>query len=273
MLTLVTAQNSQSGTLQLPLQDSSDGYSVKDIQGLGPVKATLTSSQLAQMDGGQLHNARREPRNILMKIGLEPDYVSTTVPSLRAALYEFFMPKSRVTLGFSFDDVLTGVTDCVVESADTNMFTADPGFDISLISYDPDFLAPDPVVVNGNTTSGTGTTTIPYPGTSDAGIIFSVTLTAASTAIKLYNTRPDLKTQIIDILGTFLAGDQIVINTCPKSKGITIIRSGLNISALFYLQLGSEWISLMNGDNKFRAYYTGTSLPYTVQYTARYGGF
>lgn len=273
MLTLVTAQNAQAGTLLLPLQDSSGGYSVKDIQGLGPVKATLTSSQLAQMDGGQLHNARREPRNILMKLGLEPDYVSNSVSSLRADLYEFFMPKSRVTMGFSFDDVLLGTTDAVVESADTNMFTADPAYDISLICYDPDFLSPDPVVVNGSTTSGTGTTTIPYPGTSDAGIIFSVTLTASSTAIKLYNTRPDLKTQIIDILGTFLAGDQIVINTCPKSKAITVIRSGLNISALFYLQLGSEWISLGKGDNKFRAYYTGTSLPYTVQYTARYGGF
>jgi hypothetical protein len=273
MLTLVTAQNPAAGTLLLPLQDSSGGYSVKDIQGLGPVKATLTSSQLAQMDGGQLHNARREPRNILMKLGLEPDYVSNSVASLRTDLYEFFMPKSMVTMGFSFDDVLTGITDCMVESADTNMFTADPEYNISLMSYDPDFLAPDPVIVNGSTTSGTATTTIPYPGTSDTGIIFSVTLTAVSTAIKLYNTRPDLKTQIIDILGSFLAGDQIVINTNPKQKAITIIRSGLNISALFYLQLGSEWISLGRGDNKFRAYYTGTSLPYTVQYTTRYGGF
>lgn len=273
MLTSVTVQNNRSGTLTLPLLDSSGGYSVKDIQGLDPGKAQLVSTQLATMDGGQLHNARREPRNITMKLGLEPDYVSTSVAGLRLALYDYFMPKSPVTLGFYFDEVLIGTILAVVESYEMNMFSADPEVDLSLICYDPDFYAPAPTTFSGNTVNTTVTSSINYPGNSDTGIIFTITFPSTATAIKLYNTRPDQLTQIVDILGSFSAGDQLVINTNQGSKAVTIIRSGLQIPGLAFLN-PSQWIQLMRGTNLFRAFYApGGSLPYTVQYTAKYGGF
>lgn len=273
MLTTVTVQNSRSGTLTLPLLDSSAGYSVKDIQGLDPGKAALVSTQLAQMDGGQLHNARREPRNITMKLGLEPDYVSTTVAGLRLALYDYFMPKTGVTLGFYFDGVLLATTYAIVESNENNMFSADPEVNISLICYDPDLYAPAPTTFSGNTVNTTVTSAISYPGNSDTGIIFTITFPSTATAIRLYNTRPDNVTQIVDILGSFLAADQLIINTNPGSKAVTVMRSGLAIPGLSYLQ-PSQWIALAKGTNQFRAYYApGGSLPYTVQYTAKYGGF
>lgn len=272
MLTMVTAQNSKAGTLLLPLQDSSGGYSVKDIQGLDPGKASLVSTQLAQMDGGQLHNARREPRNITMKLGIESDYLTNSVASLRTDLYDFFMPKLPVTMGFYFDDVLTATTDTVVESNEANMFTADPEVDISLIAYDPDFYAPAPAVLAGTTVNTTVTMNVNYPGNSDAGVIFTLTFPGSATALKLYNTRPDNVTQIIDLFGTFNAGDQLIVNTIQGQKAITVVRAGLPISALSYM-LPSQWISLQSGINKFRAYYTGSGISYTLQYTAKYGGF
>jgi hypothetical protein len=272
MLTMVKAMNSKLGVLELPLLDSSGGYSVKDIQGLDPVKATLVSTQLAQQDGGQLHNARREPRNITMKLGIESDYITNTVAGLRMALYDFFMPKLPITLGFYFDDILVGSTDVVVESAEANMFSADPEIAISAIAYDPDFYAPDPVIVSGTTTNTLTTTAINYSGNSDAGIIFTLTFPGTASALKLYNTRPDNVTQIIDLVGSFIASDQLIINTIPGQKAITIIRSGLQLSALSYMK-PSQWISLMAGQNDFRAYYTGSGISYTVQYTPKYGGF
>ena len=102
----------------LPLLDSSGGYSVKDIQGLDPGKASLVSTMLAQMDGGQLHNARRDPRNITMKLGIESDYLTNSVAGLRSGLYDFFMPKQSATLGFYFDDVLTALTTVTVMGAE-----------------------------------------------------------------------------------------------------------------------------------------------------------
>src|SRR5450756_1275481 len=92
MLTMVEITNQRNGTLQLPLLDASAGYVVRDVEGLSPVKATLTSSSMAQEDGAQPQNATRTTRNILLKIGLEPDYVTNDVQSLRSDLYDYFMP-------------------------------------------------------------------------------------------------------------------------------------------------------------------------------------
>ena len=220
MLTMVTVQNLAAGTLLLPLMDSSGGYSVKDIQGLDPVKATLVSSKLAQMDGGELQNARREPRNITMKLGLEPDYVTNTVASLRSNLYRYLMPKSLITFALYADDILFGSTEAVVESMENNMFSPDPANEIAL-----------------------------------------------------YNTRPDLVTNRVSLQGSFLPSDVLEINTNPGRKSVTVTRAGLPIPSLYYLDKDSSWISLKQGANLFRAYYVGTSIAYTVKYTAKYGGF
>ncbi len=272
MLTMVTVQN-PGGTLLLPLMDSSGGYVVKDVQGLDPVKATLTSSTLAQVDGAQAQHARREPRNIIMKLGLEPDYAVTSVAGLRSNLYNYLMPKSPVTFALYSDDVLWGTTDAVVESMENNMFTADPQVDVSLICYDPDFYAPAPTVVDGSTVSTSDTQTIAYPGTSDTGIKFTLTFPGTADEIRLYNQRPDQVLDILRITGSFLANDVLTVDTNPGSKKITVTRAGLTFSVLYYLDPTSTWISLMKGNNLFRAYYSGSAIDFSLEYTAKYGGF
>jgi Phage tail protein len=273
MLTMVTVDNIRSGMLLLPLMDASNGYVVREIQGLDPVKATLVSSKVAGVDGGQFHNSNREPRNILMKLGLEPDYVSNSVASLRSNLYRFLMPKSQITFALYADDALFGSTDAIVETCDNNMFSADPEVDVSLMCYDPDFHAPAPTVIQSNTVNGVTTQTISYPGTSDTGVIFRFTFPASASEVRLYNTRPDRITNVVDVQGSFLANDVLEINTNPLQKGVTVIRAGLEIPSLFYLDRSSTWISLAPGDNLFRAYYSGTPSPFTLEYTAKYGGF
>jgi Siphovirus-type tail component, C-terminal domain len=272
MLTMISVENIRDGVLQLPLMDVSGGYIVRDIQGLDPVKATLTSSQLAQMDGAQPQNARREARNILMKLGLEPDYVSTSVAGLRSGLYDYFMPKSAVTVGFHFDGVLFGKTDAIVESMDNNMFSADPQVDISLICYDPDFYAPDPTVMTGLTVGDLTTRVVPYQGSSDTGVRFTLTFPDAATELRLYNTRPDNVINILTVMGTFLAGDILTIDTSPGHKQVTVTRAGLTFSVLYWMDHSSTWISLTRGDNLFRAYYDGPAISYSLEYTARHGG-
>lgn len=273
MLTMVSAYNPQEGTLQLPLMDSSGGYIVKDIQGLDPVKATLTSSSLAQMDGAQLHNARREPRNIIIKLGLAPDYISNDVASLRSDLYNYFMPKSVVTFGLYRDDVLWGTTDAVVETMDNNMFSSDPEVDISLICYDPDFYSPSLTHSPGTTVNGLTTRAITYGGTSDAGVIFGFTFPAAASEVRLYNTKPDGTIQMMTIAGSFLLNDVLAVNTIPGKKSVILTRGGTPTPSLYYLDRLSTWIELARGVNQFRAYYNGAATAYTLDYTEKYGGF
>ena len=96
--------NARGSVLNFPLDDPSQGFIVRNIEGLGPVKATLVSTSFANMDGGQYHSSRREPRNIVLTLGLEPDYAMMSVADLRKQLYQFFMPKSQSTLDFHLFD-------------------------------------------------------------------------------------------------------------------------------------------------------------------------
>jgi hypothetical protein len=271
MLTLVEVTNARGDTLQLPMLDASAGYSVRDIGGLDPVKADLTTSSIAQRDGAQPQNARRDSRNITMKVGFEPDYVETTVQSLKTALYKWFLPKANIDMAFYLDDVLYVTTSGQVESCDNPMFTDDPEVDISVICYDPDFYGPDAETVSGNTVSDTNTTLITYEGSTEAGIIFEMTLDRDLDAFAIYNTTPENVIQVFSAAGTFLDGDTLRMNSVPGSRSFTLIRDMIESSGMFYSDPLSNWISLTNGDNQFRVFADGAAIPYSVTYTPKYG--
>jgi len=272
MLTMVTVQN-PSGVLFLPLTDASQGYVVKEVQGLDPVKASLTSSTMAQMDGALFQNARREPRNITMKVGLECDYISNTVAGLRKNLYDYLMTKGNVTFSLWVDLAKWAMTNAVVESVENNMFTADPEVDISLICFDPDLYAPSETVMDGMTTNSTDTVTIDYPGTSETGVKFEMVIPADAGEVRLYNTRPDQVVNMVRVTGNLLTNDLLTMDTNPGSKKITLTRNGLEFSVLYFLDQTSDWVSLMRGPNLIRAFYGGAPSPYTLTYTVKYGGY
>lgn len=272
MLTLVEATNVRSDTLALSLLDASNGYVVKDIQGLDPVNASLTTSTMAQRDGAQAQNARRDTRNITIKLGLEPDYLVSTVDSLRSALYGWFMSKALVDLALYKDDVLFAITSGQVESCENNMFSADPEVDISIICYDPDFYGPSAVTSSSGTVSTTDTTAINYEGNSDAGVIFTLSINRTMSDFTLYNTAPDNTLQSFIVNGSFVAGDVVRINSIPGQKSITLTRSSITSSILFWMDTSSSWITLQKGANNFRAFATGATIPFTLSYTPQYGG-
>lgn len=271
-LTQVNVQNAKNNVLTLPLSDTSGGFEVRDIQGLDPVKASLVSSQMAQVDGAQLQNTRRDTRNITMKVGIKPDYLQHTVQTLRTKLYDYFLPKASITLSFYLDGVVYATIQGTVESCENNMFSADPEVNISIICYDPDFYAPASVIVSGNTVASTALQAISYAGSSPAGIIFTLNVNRDIPGFKLYNTQPDGTLQIFDYEGTILNGDTVIITSIPLKKSAMITRNQQTFSGLYYVQAPSDWINLENGINDFRCFVTGAAIPYTIEYLAKYGG-
>lgn len=273
ILTRLEIQNVQGNTLALPLLDSSGGYIVKDIEGLDPVKATLTSAAMAQVDGAQPQSSRRDTRNITAKLGFAPNWATNDIRSLRANLYNYLLPKSSVLLNFFFDEVLYAKTQATVESFDNSMFSQDPEVALSLICYDPDFYAAASETIPGNTVTNTTTQTISYEGTSDTGFIFTLWPTAAGTGFTLYNTHPDNTAQVFNAPSLpYLAGDVITVNTIPGQKSITLKRSNVVTSVLYSVLPGSMWPTLAKGDNSFRCLFGTAGVPLTVKYTAKYAG-
>ena len=164
MLNLVEVRNQTGSLLALGLEDISQGVYIKEIDGLDPVKAVLVSSSFANMDGEQYQSARREKRNIVIKLALDPDYAGATVRQLRRRLYNFFMPKTAVKLRFWAEGEPTVDIQGRVESFDSPQFTKEPSATISILCFEPDFYDPNPNVIFENSVSTTATRRIEYSG-------------------------------------------------------------------------------------------------------------
>lgn len=273
MLTEVQATTAQGTMLSLPLGDVTEGYSVQNIDGLDPVKADLVSSSMATQDGEQYHSARREKRNIILTLGLEADYATTTTRKLRDRLYAFFMPKSEVTLRFISDDEPTVDIAGRVESLEAPLFSQVPKATISILNYDPDFVDTlHPVTLEQNSTSDLTTTEIDYDGTIEAGFDFEITIPRAISELSVYNTPEDNQVRAMDFAALLQAGDVLRFSTRPGSLGVTLIRGSDTGSLLYALSPYSDWIKLYPGKNRFRVAIAGAPVPYTINYTNRYGG-
>lgn len=272
MLTKVDAYNTRGEMLSLPLQDISGGFIIEDIDGLDPVKATIVSSQFATIDGEEFQSASREKRNILMKLGIEPDYMVTDVRSLRSHLYRFFMPKSQITLKFFNDDVHFVDIDGRVESCDATPFTKEPQMDISILCFKPDFVAPVSTVVPGNTVATSAEMGVTYQGSVETGFVFQLNVNRTMSGFTLYVRPPGGTFQAMEFVASLVAGDTVEISTVSRSKYARLTRGGVQSSLLYAVSPTAAWPQFFPGDNAVRVQAEGAAVPYTITYTAKYGG-
>lgn len=272
MLTKVEVRNPAGTLLTLTLDDDSSGYIVEEIEGLGPVKATLVSSSFATMDGVQYQSSRRDARNILIKIVLRPDYVTQTVRGLRQALYSYFMTKMEVSLRFYDSDGTIVNIMGRVESCDPPLFTREPRIDVSVICFDPDFLELTPITESGFTVSDTTEFAIDYEGTVETGFLFELLLDRSLTDFTIYHTPPDGSHRQLDFTASMISGDKLSISTIQGNKYVNLLRSGVSTSVLYGMPAQSNWIELQPGLNNLRVYAVGAAIPFNIIYTNRHGG-
>lgn len=272
MLTQVEVRNAAGTLLTMVLDDVSDGYVLKDVDGLDPVKVTIASSSFANLDGVQFQSAKREARNLIFKIGFEPDFVTTTGRSLRNGLYPWFMPKSVVNMRFFDSEGPTVEIVGRVEDFVAPPFTKEPGADISILCDDPDLVELTSETGSGNTVSDTTEFLIAYDGTVETGIEFTLNLNRTESDFVIYHRRPDNQITSLEFNASLLNLDVLVINTNVGQKAITLTRSGVQSSLLYGRSPQSDWFALQNGDNYFRFYATGAAIPFTYEYTNRHGG-
>lgn len=272
MLTKVEVRNSAGAVLTLPFQDVSGGYSLKDIDGLDPVKATIVTSSFANRDGVEYESARRDIRNIVMKIGFEPDWSQMDVKDLRNDLYQWMMPKRYVELRFYEDSGLIVSIVGRVESNDTPRFTADPDATVSIVCFLPDFIGMTTETINGNSVSGSTESVVNYVGTSETGFVFNLMVNRTITGFSLYQRGDDGIQYEMDFAADLQAGDVVSISTQPGNKYATLTRGGVADSILYAISPSSPWLVLTPGQNKVRLQISGAAIPYTIVYTDKYGG-
>lgn len=277
MFTKAELTTSDGRLLTLQLVEDSSGITIEDIDGLGPVKATLTASQIAGQDVSELQNAQRGPRNITMTLGLAPDPAVTSVNSLRRMVYSFFRPKSLLAMKFFVDDTDDTIEDGYltmgnVESCDPgSIFTQTPTLDISVMCYDPDFTDPVPVTISTLTTADTTPMAVDYDGTSPTGMLITVDVNTTLSEFAVYCVDPNGATSTMDVAYPFVAGDQVTINTISGSKYANLLRAGVTSSILFAISTQSTYVQFSPGGNSVRVFASGTNMPVSIVYTKRFG--
>lgn len=255
--------------LSLPLFEDSR-FPVNFIDGLGPVKADVSSGRYANRKKGYISGSTIGERNIVLTLELNPSYFDgESMESLRTELYRLAPPDGEVSLVFVTDGGRQLRTQGRVETSDTPLFVQSPMVQISI-------LCPDPFM-HGETKSQTfGRTSNAFMEVTVEGQ--EVTEFALTTATFTASTGYELlvegggKSQIFSCAGPFPSGRQLLINTEVGGK----IFEMNNQSMIHNMTASSSWPVLYPGLNTLRVRLSGGDLTvqnnHTLVFTERYIG-
>lgn len=272
MLSEVQATSNQGSLLTLSLGDISSGIYIRSIEGLDPVKATIVSTSYPSQTGDQYQSSKRETRDIILHLGLEPDYVSESPREVRQRLYEFFMPRTWVDLQFTDSSgLITSITG-MTESFDSDFFVQEPFADIVVRCFASDFVDPESVFDSFPSVSNTVMTPVDYIGTVETGITLHVFVNRTISGFTMYHTFPNGRLHQMDIAYPLVSGDSVKVVCEPGEKSITLTRGGVSSSILYAKSSQTDWIEFWPGANAYRVYIPGASINCIMTYFNRYGG-
>lgn len=284
MLTKVEVFSAQPGAPELSLGGffpNLDPVQIREIDGIGPVKADIVSTPFATADGELYQGASVGKRNIVMKLGFNPNWIDQTISSLRQLLYRYLLPKAWIKLRFHSDDLPILEIEGYVESCDPNIFSQDPEMVVSIICHKPDFIDVDATIIYGVVDDGSNIEEIDYTGTVDTGFEVRV---AGSVAVPAYTglvrvqawREPEVPSDLI-VDPVTINGDQYYKMSSAKSARRVLAinwESGEAANLLMYMTDESVWPVLRPGTNLFTVASApdGRGQEWTLAYYTRYGG-
>lgn len=252
------------------------GAAVSKIEGIGPPKATVNTSEAATIDGAFFNSSRIQQRNIVMTLILLFD---PTIEASRLETYKYFPVKRKVKLTFETDARICS-TYGYVESNEPDIFSDRVSTQISIICPDPFFYSEsitqtiffgvDPMfefpfsnesltsalLIMGNINRVTERTIV-YTGDAETGVTIIMHAIGPVKNVTIYNliTREFMRLytdRITELTGAaFSTGDEIIISTVKGDKYIMLLRAGEYTNILNCLDKDSNWFQLSKGDNLF----------------------
>lgn len=218
---------------------------VKDIQGLGPVQASIATQDFAFQDGAGFVSSRASTRNVVLTLGYKPrPMTGMDIQTLRRSLYPIFRPKGLVRMVFQSDYLRDVEIEGYVETHEPSIFSAEPEVQISILCLDPYFRSaivdtyalevPDNATYNS-----VGWTHVENTGDSPIGVTWDILLkdtmpdTADNLVIRLEQMTPQgevlqndlLNSKIKQVTGGVLRmNDRIMLNSTPGNRKLLIFR-------------------------------------------------
>lgn len=267
----------QAPTLSLGgFMPSDDPVNIRNMDGLGPVKADITTTPSGTSRGETKQGSSTGKRNIVITLGLNPDWSVETMSSLRQRLYAYFMSEAWVKLRFYSDEMATVDIEGTVESCDPNMFSQDPETQISIINEKPDFIEIDASIFKGTVDDGTTWLEVDYQGSVSTGIELRVD---RSVDVPAYSGPITISVENFKGVQAIVV-DPVTIDT-TKSYKMSSVRGhkrvqteALEDGAVTNLlkNMSGVWPELQPGENLINVKGTVPGQTWTLAYFNRFGG-
>ena len=275
MLTTVQAYSSWKSAPVLPLRGrgpETDLLQIRDIDGLGPVKANVNTVPYGSIDGSAYSGSLVENRNIVLTIGLNPDWADYSMESLRRLVYAYFMPKKPTRLVFTSDDDLPKVEITgIVEAVEPNIFAKDVEIQVSIVCPDPYFTSVEGITVVGISNQSY---LVDYNGSIETGITVKVIEDdlPAPTVIGVIADKASQPT--FAVMASVSATKYLILNSLQGNKYVQNVEQGSGIitNLLPRMMAGSTWPVLNPGINDFVVTSDQGVQEWQLTYFERFGG-
>lgn len=264
-------------SLDLPIDQDVDNtltmeYFVLDVVGLDPVKANITTTEYALEDGVYLQMSRLEERNIVLTLGMNPDYAERTVQYLREKLYQYFMPGVGLRLVFHDSSYVSREIRGVVEDLEFPIFTSDPMASISILCPDPHFSSVEILDQTYQSTPQNDWAGLNYNGTSPAGVVVELTPDTDITGIRFEIQNESGRVEALSYSPTIPSGTTLRIDTRRGQRSLLAVQGSNKHNMLHGVSGSSLWPMLHPGENLIRLYSVSTPQDYLMSYSVKFGG-
>ena len=278
--------NEMTYSFDNPTIDDKTGLFITEIEGLGPVKATVNMTQLATADGDIYNSSRLAGRNIVIKARFT---YADTIEEARLMSYKYFPIGHKLKFKIKTENRLAE-TEGYVESNEPNIFSKESDMQVSVLCESPFFFSvdedgkqqtnfsnvvamfefpfsneslTDPLLEFGRIINKKENT-VYYDGDAETGCVIHLHAIGNVEMVNIYNIKTGekmvLDTDKLETLtgNKIIYGDTITISTVKGNKYITLLRNGVTYNIINILGKDTEWFQLARGDNLFA-------------YTAEYG--
>ena len=283
MITKMELFSASPSAPELPLggfMPNDDPVQIKDVNGLGPVNAEITTTPYATGRGERYQGGFVGKRNIVLTLGYNPDWAGNqTMASLRQLLYRYLMPKTWTKMRFFTDELPVVDIEGYVESFDPNIFSQDPEVTVSIICPKPDFIEADATTQIGVVDDGTNEIVFDYIGTVSTGFELMVEATLGNpsyTGPLTVVLKSPVEPQTFKLISavTIDADKYFKMSTVRNSRRIgTIARlDGAITNLLRGMSNDSVWPEIEPGENVFSIDAAENGQKWTLAYFNRFGG-
>lgn len=282
MIRSITVINDQDEALYLDLFHPEDSSLViTKIDGLGPTKASINTTELASSDGAMFNSSRITSRNIVMSFQLLEDPVTNLIETTRLKVYRAFPLKRNVTIIIETDHRIAQTTG-YVETNEPDIFQKQETMQVSIVCPDPFFYTKDdsktlngvesqfsfpfsnesltePLLLLGDIISSVGEPYY-YSGDIQCGVIIHMhaydevinpTIYNSLTKERMKFDTSKIRAIVEDTYDNIIAGDDIIISSISGDKYVKLRRHGKEYNILACLPKLTQWITVKKGDNVF----------------------